>query len=198
MSAPFTRGAVPEGYCTMKIGGRLRELRQQKNLSFAAIASQIGVTRSLLSLIEKDKTTPSLATLVKILHVLEVKMSDFFREIEKPSGIVLKKNEMAFFQDVKTKMRVASLSRGFSMPQMESFYVEFEPGGVSDVFSSQKQVFLYVLEGRLELVLGEEHLLLSKGDSIYFDASAPHLFKAVGKRKAAAIIVSNGTAMKFF
>ena len=101
MSAPFTRGAVPEGYCTMKIGGRLRELRQQKNLSFAAIASQIGVTRSLLSLIEKDKTTPSLATLVKILQVLEVKMSDFFREIEKPSGVVLRKDELAFFQDVR-------------------------------------------------------------------------------------------------
>lgn len=182
----------------MKIGGRLRELRQDKNLSFAAIASKIGVTRSLLSLIEKDKTTPSISTLVKILNVLEVKMSDFFRDIEKPSGIVLRKDELTFFQDVKTKMRMASLSRSFSSPRMESFYVEFEPGSVSEEFSSQKQVFLYVLEGKIELVLGGESLLLNKGDSIYFDSSTPHLFKAVGKRKAVAITVSNGTAMKYF
>jgi transcriptional regulator with XRE-family HTH domain len=182
----------------MKIGARLRELRLQKNLSFAAIASQIGVTRSLLSLIEKDKTTPSIATLVKILNVLDVKMSDFFREIEKPSGVVLKKDERAFFQDVKTKMRFASLSKKFSSPQMESFYVEFEPGCVSDVFSSQKQVFMYVLEGRIELVLGEESLLLNKGDSIYFDAAEQHVFKAAGKKRAAAIAVSNGTATKYF
>ena len=182
----------------MKIGGRLRELRLQKNLSFAAIASQIGLTRSLLSQIEKDKTTPSISTLVKILNVLDVKMSDFFREIEKPSGVVLKKNELAFFQDVTTKMRFASLSKSFSSPRMESFYIEFEPGSVSDVFSSQKQVFMYVLEGKIELALGGENLLLNKGDSIYFDAAAPHLFKASGKRKAVAITVSNGTAMEFF
>jgi transcriptional regulator with XRE-family HTH domain len=182
----------------MKIGERLRELRLEKNLSFAAIASQIGVTRSLLSLIEKDKTTPSIATLVKILNVLEVRMSDFFRGIEKPSGVVLKKNELSFFQDARAKMRVASLSKNFPSPRMESFYVEFKPGGVSDVFASQKQVFMHVLEGRIELVLGSENLLLSKGDSIYFDAAAPHLFKTAGKRKAAAIFVNNGTAMEFF
>ena len=154
--------------------------------------------RSLLSMIEKDKTTPSISTLVKILGVLDIKMSDFFREIEKPSGVVLKKDGLAFFQDVKTKMRFASLSKSFSSPRMESFYVEFEPGSISDVFSSQKQVFLYVLEGKLELVLGTESLLLAKGDSIYFDAETPHVFKAAGKKKAVAIIVSNGAAMEIF
>jgi len=182
----------------MKIGERLRELRQQKNLSFAAIAAQIGVTRSLLSLIEKDKTTPSISTLVKILGVLDIKMSDFFRDIEKPSGVVLKKEGLTFFQDATTKMRFASLSKSFPSPRMESYCVEFEPGCVSEVFSSRKQVFLYVLEGKLEFVLGGEDLLLAKGDSIYFDAETPHVFKAAGKKKAVAISVSNGTAMEFF
>jgi transcriptional regulator with XRE-family HTH domain len=195
---PFTRGVASKDGGTMKIGERLRELRLEKNLSFAAIASQIGVTRSLLSLIEKDKTTPSIATLVKILNVLDIKMSDFFREIEKPSGVVLKKDDLAFFQDVKTRMRFASLSKNFSSPRMESFYVEFEPGSVSDVFSSQKEVFMHILEGKLELVLGAESLLLARGDSIYFDAAVPHFFKAAGKKKAVAITVSNGTAMEFF
>jgi transcriptional regulator with XRE-family HTH domain len=197
MVALLSGGTVSKEESAMKIGARLRELRLQKHLSFAAIASQIGVTRSFLSMIEKDKTAPSITTLVKILNVLDVKLSDFFREIEKPSGIVLKKDELTFFQDVKTKIRFASLSKSFPSPRMESFYFELEPGSVSDLYASQKQVFLYMLEGRIELEMGGEHLLLAKGDSIYFDAAAPHLYKAAGRRKAAAIIVSSGTAGNF-
>ena len=78
----------------MKIGRNLKELRLQRNLSLEQLGKKVGLTRSFISQIEKDKNSPSISSLIKILSALNVKMADFFQSIEKTKGVVLKKGQM--------------------------------------------------------------------------------------------------------
>jgi transcriptional regulator with XRE-family HTH domain len=180
----------------MQIGVKLKELRLQKNLSLEQIATEIGVTRSFLSQVEKNKTSPSISSLIKILGVLNIKMADFFREIEHTPGVVLKKEQRKIFSDQKTKVHVASLSTGFNSPQMEPFYAEMEKGATSEFIYSQGQSFCFILTGALELTLGDETYTLKPGDSAYFDSSVPHRWKVIGNKKASGIWVTNESLFK--
>jgi transcriptional regulator with XRE-family HTH domain len=180
----------------MKIGRSLKELRLQKNLSLEQLGKKVGLTRSFISQIEKDKTSPSISSLIKILAALNVKMADFFQSIEKTKGVVLKKGQMKLFHDQKSKIKLASLSSGFDNPQIEPFYVEMKAGGHSEVISSQGQTFCYILTGTLQLTLGEEVYILEPGDSVYFDSSVPHSWSAINRSKVSGIWVTNESFFK--
>jgi transcriptional regulator with XRE-family HTH domain len=180
----------------MKIGKKLKELRLQKKLSLEQLAKKVGLTRSFLSQVEKDKTSPSIASLIKILSALNVKMADFFQAVDKTKGIVLRKDQKKFFYDQKSKIKLASLSTGFSNPKMEPFYAEMEPGSSSEFMSSEGQTFCFILTGTIELTLEEETYVLKRGDSVYFDSSVPHQWKAVGSKGAAGIWVTNESFLK--
>jgi len=180
----------------MKIGEKLKELRLQKKLSLEQLAKKVGLTRSFISQIEKDKNSPSISSLIKILAALNVKMTDFFQSIEKTKGVVLKKGQMKLFYDKESKTKLASLSSGFDNPQIEPFYVEMDTGGYSELLSSQGQTFCYILTGTIQLTLGKEAHILKAGDSIYFDSSVPHRWSAINRKKVSGIWVTNESVFK--
>ena len=180
----------------MKIGKKLKELRLQKNFSLEQLAKKVGLTRSFLSQVEKDKTSPSIASLIKILSALNVKMADFFQAVDKTKGIVLRKDQKKFFYDQKSKIKMASLSTGFSNPEMEPFYAEMEPGSSSEFISSEGQTFCLILTGIIELTLEEETYVLKRGDSVYFDSSVRQRWRVVGNKKATGLWVTNESFLK--
>ncbi len=180
----------------MKIGKKLRELRLQKKLSLEQLAQKVGLTRSFISQIEKDKTSPSIASLLKILGALSITMADFFQSIEETKGVVLKKCQMKLFYDQESKTRLANLSSGFNNPKIEPFFVEMEAGGSSELLCSQGQTFCYSLTGTVQLTLGEEIHVLEPGDSVYFDSSGPHRWTVISSTSAAGIWVTNESVFK--
>lgn len=163
----------------MKIGERLRQLRVQQNLSLEQLARKVGLTRSFLSQIENDKTSPSIATLIKLLNVHNVTMADFFQSIEKTRSVVVKKGQMKLFHDQESGTRIASLAAGFDNPRISPFYVEMDAGGSSEVYVSQGQNFCYILSGTIRLTLGGQGYILEQGDSVYFDSAVPHQWAAL-------------------
>lgn len=180
----------------MKIGKKLKELRLQEGFSLEQLANQVGLTRSFLSQIEKDKTSPSIPSLIKILSALKISMADFFQTVEEKQGVFIKKGDRRFFRDTESLTRMASLSAGFKSPQMEPFYVEFEGGRSSDLISSQGECFVFVLAGAIELSMGDETFRLDQGDSLYFDASVPHKITPDRDKKTAALFVAEKSILK--
>ena len=180
----------------MQIGAKLKERRLQKKLSLEQLARQVGLTRSFLSQVEKDKTSPSIASLIKILAALNVKMADFFKETDSGGRVVLRKDKRNYFIDENTRVKLASLSAGLSDPKMEPFYAEMEPGDTTALFSSRGQTFCFVLTGAIELTLDKTTYRLKPGDSVYFDSSIPHRWKTCGSRKASGIWVTNESFLK--
>ncbi len=180
----------------MEIGKRLKELRLQKKFSLEQLAQKVGLTRSFISQIEKDKTSPSISSLLKILAALSITMADFFQSIEKTKGVVLKKDKTKLYYDQESKTKLASLSSGFSNPKFEPFFVKMEAGGSSELLCNQGQTFGYGLTGTVQLTLGEEIHVLEPGDSVYFDSSIPHRWTVIGNTSASGIWITNESMFK--
>ena len=180
----------------MNIGERLKELRLKNKLTLAQLGDKVGLTKSFLSQVEKEKSSPSITTLMKILAVYNVKAADFFQSIEKSDEVIIKKNERQYYHDQKSNIKVASLSAGFSDPSMQPFCAEVDPGSASEVVTGQGQVFCYILTGSAELIINEKKYVLNPDDSIYYNASASHSWKVLGKEKLCGLWVADEEGFK--
>ena len=180
----------------MEIGQKLKDLRLQKKFSLGQLAGKVGLTRSFLSQVEKDKTSPSIPSLIKILSALDTSIGEFFQTVEEKPSVFIKKKERRFFQDSESPTRMASLSTGFKNPRMEPFYVEFEGGRSSELISSQGEAFVFVFEGALELAVADESYILETGDSLYFDASIPHRITPDKDMKTSALFVTEKSIIR--
>jgi quercetin dioxygenase-like cupin family protein len=136
--------------------------------------------------------------LLKISKALNVNIGYFFQEEESgKKAVVVRKNERKqIFRRIhedptKTGYYYESLAYPKADKHMEPFHVQFEIKKKEDlIFLTHKgEEFIYVLEGQLEFNYEDETISLEPGDSLYFDPSIPHAFRAVGKKNALAIDV---------
>ncbi len=156
------------------IGARLRLLRREQKLSIRTLAVKCGVSANTLSLIENEHTSPSVHTLQLLARGLGVPLATFFEE-EKP-GLALVYQQ----QGQRPLMRFANgtlekLGAGLPPLGAEPILVTLDPGqmDVKDISHIGRE-FIYCLEGKVTCVIASQEYHLSPGDSLLFDASAPH------------------------
>ena len=165
----------------LKIGEKIKQLREDKALSLEELAQRLGISPSVLSQIENHLISPPLGTLIKLARALEVNISEFFGGEGKAYSLV-RKNErkkvsrFASKNGIKYGYSYEALGYDKKDRHMEPFIVtlertEMEPKGLS---THPGEEFLYVLEGKVMVQLGDHTDILEPGDSIYYDASFPH------------------------
>jgi transcriptional regulator with XRE-family HTH domain len=153
----------------MEIGHRIRMRRQELGLSLRELAGRVGLTASFLSQIERDLASPSIESLRKVSDALDVPIFHFLIEPDAKSPVV-RRDERAQLKlpgsDLTYQLMTPDLNR-----QMEVFIAEREPGQEKFTIPLRQQTeeFIYVMQGQLEIQLGEDIYLLDAGDSIYFD-----------------------------
>jgi len=164
----------------MELGHRLRTRRQELGLSLRELAERVGLTASFLSQIERDLASPSIESLRKISDALEVPIFHFLIEPDVRSPVV-RRDERALLKlpgsNLTYQLMTPDLNR-----QMEIFMAEKEPGEekLTIPLRQQTEEFIYVLQGQLEIELGEEVHLLGPGDSVYFDGPLLRRLTACG------------------
>lgn len=157
------------------IGERIRKERTKYDLSLSELAKEIGVSVSLLSLVENGKATPSMTVLDKICSFFSIHMSTLFEEENSGSKTMTLKSEKQIEVQVDEKT-----TRRFLLPRtgvpIEPVLVTIEPGMKDTAFSVHKGVeFGFVLEGSITVeVEGSAPVTCSKGDSVFYRASQPH------------------------
>jgi len=162
---------------SMNIGNRIRYLRKSQRRTLQDIADMCGFTKSLLSKIENGKTTPPVATLMKIANSLGVKVSDLLDE-NFESGTVFTKHS-----DIPEKM--VETTQGYSFytfapaykdKLMQPFLFKAKKGEVKHhTLSHSGQEFLYMLKGKMNYRIGQLEYTLHPGDSVYFDSLEEHM-----------------------
>ncbi len=165
-------------------GQQLRTIREMYGLSQRALAKKAGVTNGIISMIEQNRNSPSLATLKKILDAIPISFSEFFTlGLNDQQKIVYKADEL-----------VEIGSSGFSFKQigtdlkkktMQILHEKIEPGADSgdEMLRHDSEEGGIVVQGLLELtVCGEAHTL-GPGDAYYFDSRLPHRFRNIGKEQ---------------
>ena len=166
----------------LRVGERIRELRENKGLSLQDMANRTGYSSALLSQVENHFISPPLGGLIKIAKALEVKVGTFFGDEPRESYAIVRKDERKHISRFASKEGVSYgysyESLGFDKKdrQMEPFLVTLEPATVkSDKLSSHDgEEFIFVLEGEMEAILGDHKDVLHPGDCIYYDSTIPH------------------------
>ncbi len=180
----------------IKVGERVKQVRQQKGLSLKDVSQRTDIEVSYLKQIEEEEVAPPLGIVIKLAKALEMKMGYFISgEENKPYTIVRKKDRklVSRYDSKKGKYygyEYESLAPHKKDRHMEPFLVTLVPATTEEERSAHDgQEFIYVLEGKMEVRLKDEIYVLEPGDSIYYDSTVPHLVKCHGQDRARILAV---------
>jgi transcriptional regulator with XRE-family HTH domain len=161
----------------MNIGAKIKRLRMENGLTQEELADRCELTKGFISQLERDLTSPSIATLIDILEALGTNLSEFFEE-ENDEKIVFKDEDVFVKVEEDYKMTINWIIPNAQKNDMEPILVELEPGGYSYKHTPHPgEEFGYVLEGEIELYHGKRKLIVKKGESFYFKPNKEHVIK---------------------
>ncbi|OGP63661.1 MAG: hypothetical protein A2170_10475 [Deltaproteobacteria bacterium RBG_13_53_10] len=166
----------------IRVGEKIKAVREQKGFSLRDVADLTGFSTALLSQMENHLVSPSLGTIIKLAKTLNVRVSEFFGETRGEPFTIVRRDErkntsrFASKDGVKYGYSYESLGIDKKDRHMEPFIVTLEPATVKSVKTSvhEGEEFIFVLEGEMEVILGNHTDLLYPGDSVYYDSTLPH------------------------
>ncbi len=163
------------------IGRELRELRRRRGLTVADLAAATGLSIGMLSKTENGLASPSLKTLQTLAAALSVPLTAFFRRFEETRGAsFVKAGEGLAIERAGTRAGhqyslLGHVDENSSGVTVEPYLITLT--AESDVFPTFQHggmEFLFMLEGEVVYRHGPNTYRLCPGDSLFFDADAPH------------------------
>jgi transcriptional regulator with XRE-family HTH domain len=174
----------------MKIGERIRNLRQSSNLTQEELAERAGLTKGFISQIERDQTSISLDSLVKMLEALDENISDFFQEASQEKIAYREKDRVAIEKEKIEKFEL--LVPGSTNRRLEPILLTLRKGEATPKEKPHEgEEFGFVLRGRVNLRFGREILKLKKGECFYLSAEKEHWIHNSGSREAVILWISS-------
>lgn len=174
----------------MNIGEKIKAIRVKKNLTQEELADRCELTKGFISQVERDLTSPSIATLVDILEGLGTNLKDFFNEADEEK-IVFRKEDV--FETVNDELKYVLhwIIPNAQKNNMEPIMITIAQGGRTKEDSPHEgEEFGYVLQGSIYLFLGSEKHKVRKGESFYYKTNSNHYIENAGKSEASLIWVS--------
>jgi transcriptional regulator with XRE-family HTH domain len=195
----------------VKVGSLIRRERQKQGISLRELARRAGISGSMLSQVENDRTRPSVSTIYALATELGVSIDALLSEQPDPApaqsavgsgpraarGVAVSELGCQLVEpDSRRKLELESgvsweLLSDFLPHLVDFMYVTYEPGGRSS--SSGKLMrhtgteFAYLLRGKLKIQVGFDEYVLQAGDALAFDSSEPHLLVNEGAEPAEGI-----------
>ena len=186
-----------------RIGAKLKLLRKQRGLTILELAKKMRLSPSFFSRMENGQVMPSIQTLLKIGETLKTDVGVFFREIDERGYVVSRKGRRRIVladegrfdgspserRSYDAELLADGMENRFMLPMLVTFVKkdpEIKP------YAHGGQEFIYFLEGKAEVNLGGEKMILEEGDSILYDGNIPHHFITLSKKPAKALAVLVG------
>ncbi len=189
--------AVEEFIAAKQIGARIRRLRLKRSMGLVELGRHTGLSASFLSQLETGRVVPTLRNLTRISMVFSKDLSYFFEpEPRSLFQVHRSKDRIRLPQDSADVPAYYFESLGYQVPdrQLDPYWAEFpviKRNIEAKPHSHPGYEFLFVTEGAIEMKHGDSTEVLGAGDSVYFDASTSHSYRAAGKETARAIIVTS-------
>ncbi|MGN0293057.1 MAG: helix-turn-helix domain-containing protein [Lachnospiraceae bacterium] len=158
----------------MNIGSKIKDLRIQKGLTQEELANRAELSKSFISQVERDQTSPSIATLYDILQCLGTNLADFFNETREEQ-VVFARADYFEKQDQELNNTIQWIIPNAQKNMMEPILMTLRPGGSSLPDNPHEgEEFGYVLSGSLTLHIGNYSCRVKKGESFYFNPDKKH------------------------
>lgn len=174
----------------MKIGERIKNLRQLSNLTQEELAERANLTKGFISQIERDLTSISLDSLVPILDALDENISDFFKEASQEKIIYRIKDRVAIEKEKIENFEL--LVPGSTNRRLEPILLTLRKGEATPKEKPHEgEEFGFILRGRINLRFGREVLKLKKGECFYLSAEKEHWLHNSGSKEAVILWISS-------
>ncbi|NLW57114.1 MAG: cupin domain-containing protein [Firmicutes bacterium] len=174
----------------MKIGEKIRLLRIKNQLTQEELANRCELSKGFISQVERDLTSPSIATLLDILESLGTNIKDFFNETIEEK-IVFKNDDIFIQENNELKYQIHWIVPNSQKNRMEPILVYLEPGGVTELEDPHEgEEFGYILAGSVSIHLGNQVFKARKNDRFYFKPVVSHYLSNPGKTQAKILWVS--------
>ena len=168
----------------MDIGLRLREIRLANGLSQRELAARAGLTNGTISLIEKNKTSPSVASLKSLLDAIPMSIAEFFATIE-DAEVPKYCYGPAEFTEISPQVPGAGVSlRQLGDASTRSLQVldeTYPPGADTgpELLSHVGEEAGIIVQGAIEITVGDQIKVLTVGEGYLFDSRLPHRFRNI-------------------
>ncbi len=183
----------------VKVGEKIKKYRESMNMSLADLSEKTGFSPAFLSQLENHLISPPLGALMKIARALDIEIGKLFGQKGSAPYTIVRKDEriptsrVASKEGVRYGYSYESLAPDKINRKMEPFLVTLEPGSKKGVpYSHDGEEFLFVLEGKVEIQLGEHRDVLEVGDSIYYDSKLDHRVACADDNPARIVAVIHG------
>ena len=158
----------------MEIGARIKELRIAKGLTQEELADRAELSKGFISQLERDLTSPSIATLEDILLCLGVSVSDFFTG-EKEEPVVFSYDDYFEKVDPELKNTIEWIVPSAQKNMMEPIRLTLQAGGSTyQDMPPEGEEFGHVLTGRDTIHLGQKSYTAKAGESFYYIPEKRH------------------------
>lgn len=156
------------------IGEKIKELRNMQGLTQEELASRCELSKGFISQVERDLTSPSIATLMDILQGLGTTASQFFQE-EPEEEIVFTPKDYFEKVDQEYRNKIEWVIPNAQKNRMEPIRLTLEKGGQTAPDTPHDgEEFGYVLKGSVVLHVGSRHFTVKAGHSFYYTADKEH------------------------
>lgn len=174
----------------MNIGEKIKRLRVRNSLTQEELADRCELTKGFISQVERDLTSPSIATLLDILEGLGTNLKDFFNEVV-DEKIVFTKDDAFEMNNDELKYNLKWVIPNAQKNIMEPILIELEEDGRTKEDSPHEgEEFGHILQGSIYLHIGKDKYRIKKGESFYYKANSNHYISNAGKTKAIVIWIS--------
>ncbi|MBW2028753.1 MAG: helix-turn-helix transcriptional regulator [Deltaproteobacteria bacterium] len=169
------------------IGKRIARLRREKRLTLKNLANETGLRQSYLSQVEKGEVMPPVAVILQLSRALEIDSGVLLKEEKRRAGQKTDEDYQKRTEDYSYE----NLTPEARHKHLKAFKVFVDPKsdhrGVS--YQHLGEEFIYVLRGKIEVLVGENRNLLSPGMSLHFNSSIVHKLRNVSSEKAELLVV---------
>ncbi|MDR1559725.1 MAG: XRE family transcriptional regulator [Clostridiales bacterium] len=174
----------------MDIGEKIKQLRIKMNLTQEELAHRCELSKGFISQVERNLTSPSIATLMDILEALGDNLKTFFSDSDSEE-VVFHKDDMFEQEDNTLNHIIHWIVPNAQKNQMEPILIRLLKNGKSLAYSAYEgEVFGYVTRGTVNLHLGHKKFKLKKGESFYYKADAEHFLENAADYEAEVLWVT--------
>ncbi len=177
-----------------RLGRRMHELRARRGWTQDALAERAGVSKAMISKVERGENNPTLVVAAKIAEALGLTMSQLIGADERRRALRLPKEQRVTLRDPATGIE-QRLFPAFGSSAVNIMQVAMPAESSSGDLAPHlvpTEIYLLIEQGAVRVTLGDETYDLEEGDALYFVADVSHRFDNIGAGEARYIGVGHG------
>ncbi|USG63081.1 XRE family transcriptional regulator [Sneathiella marina] len=174
------------------VGQNINRLRKEKQLTLDQLAAVCGVSKSMLSQIERNETNPTLAIVWRLAEALGESIDDLIKGSEDQHSLtVINNSSVPVLNDANEQYSLRVLGPASLVNDMEWYEITLKPGGqlTSGAHTARTTEHLTVLGGELEITAGGEKDRVLEGETARYAADQPHAIRNPTDQTARALLV---------